>query len=318
MPKHIFKPMKAPSKDLLRLFSDESDKFNPDNFPFQNYGASVKYDGIRAEISNGDILSARGKALGNKHFHEVFTPIFEWSKANPTIHVEGELYHPDLTFQEITSIVRSHDGELDKLEFHVFDFQDINIPDRIFKERYSLLRSHVEANEWGEGIVAVEQEVLHNYDEFYQLFTDITEDGGEGLMLKAWDSHYKYGRATVNQGTFFKVKKFLTADVTITGFIEGEKLKDGAEVRKGYWDGRTERSRKKADYQKSGTLGALIVQFGEHEVRVGSGLNDSLREKIWRNQPEFIGRTIEMRYMDCGRKNLPRFPTFIRFREDKD
>ncbi len=317
MPNKAFKPMKAPSHDLLRLA--EENQIDLATFPFNEYLTSVKLDGIRFICNNGIVKSARGKELGNKHFNEVFTRLIEWSVANPHYYLEGELYHPDLTFQEITSIVRSHDGELDKLQLHLFDMFNVTNPHLVFEGRYNIMHSHVMEGEWDDNVVAVEQLILPDQDSFLETFKKITEeDGGEGLMLKHLASLYKFGRATVKQGTFFKVKKFNTADVKIVGFIEGEQLKDDAEVRSGYWDAKTERSHKKADYKKSGTLGAVIVQMGGMEFKVGSGFTHDQRDNIWRNQPEYLNRVIEIRYMDCGRKNLPRIPTFVRFRSDKD
>jgi len=42
------------------------------------------------------------------------------------------------------------------------------------------------------------------------------------------------------------------------------------------------------------------------------------KEEVWKNKEKYIGRIIEYKGMLVGAKDVPRHPTFVRFREDKD
>jgi DNA ligase-1 len=58
--------------------------------------------------------------------------------------------------------------------------------------------------------------------------------------------------------------------------------------------------------------GALVMEMPDgKQFRIGSGLSDALR-----HQPPPIGTVITYRYQHLTRKGLPRFPRFLRVRED--
>ena len=66
-----------------------------------------------------------------------------------------------------------------------------------------------------------------------------------------------------------------------------------------------------------GKLGSFLVDYKGVEVNVGSGLNDELREQIWKDKDSHIGRIIEVRYQEETPDGSLRFPTFVCFRNDK-
>ena len=67
----------------------------------------------------------------------------------------------------------------------------------------------------------------------------------------------------------------------------------------------------------AGKLGSVIVDFEGVEVQVGSGFSDALRDQIWEDPENFIGRVIEVRYQEETPDGSLRFPTFVCFRNDK-
>ena len=54
------------------------------------------------------------------------------------------------------------------------------------------------------------------------------------------------------------------------------------------------------------------------EFSCGSGLNDALRDEIWKNQSKYLGKLVKYKYMSKGIKELPRHPVFIGFRDETD
>jgi len=111
----------------------------------------------------------------------------------------------------------------------------------------------------------------------------VTALGGEGLMLREPGSRYEVGRST----TLLKVKTFLDAEAAVIGHEPG----------KGKHRGR---------------LGALQVKLADGtEFSVGTGFSDALR-----GNPPPIGSVITFRYQELSDGGVPRFPSFVRMRQD--
>jgi DNA ligase-1 len=67
-----------------------------------------------------------------------------------------------------------------------------------------------------------------------------------------------------------------------------------------------------------GTTGTLIAQNEKGIIRIGSGLDDKMREDIWSNKDSYIGKIVKYKYFSQGVKDLPRHPVFIGFRDPDD
>jgi DNA ligase-1 len=114
----------------------------------------------------------------------------------------------------------------------------------------------------------------------------------EGIMINICDAPYEFGRTW----NLMKVKKMNTLDLEIIGFEEGE--------------GRL-----------AGTLGAILVEYKNNVVKVGSGFSDELRAEIWKDRGLWFGRICEIQYFEettnqNGGISL-RFPVFKDVRTDK-
>ena len=114
----------------------------------------------------------------------------------------------------------------------------------------------------------------------------------EGIMINICDAPYEFGRTW----NLMKVKKMNTLDLEIIGFEEGE--------------GRL-----------AGTLGAILVEYKNNVVRVGSGFSDELRAEIWKDRGFWFGRICEIQYFEettnqNGGISL-RFPVYKDVRTDK-
>ncbi len=122
---------------------------------------------------------------------------------------------------------------------------------------------------------------------------DNAEDMGyEGIMINL-DSPYECKRTK----NLIKVKKFFTYDLKVTGYEEG-----------------TGRNKNK--------LGALIVEFKDNTVKVGSGFSDTDRKNLWNNRENLCGKLIEVKYKEITKdkktnKESLQFPVFCGFRDDK-
>lgn len=126
-----------------------------------------------------------------------------------------------------------------------------------------------------------------------ELLDEAIENKEEGVMINICDAPYEFGRTW----NLMKVKKMNTLDLEVIGYEEGS--------------GRLK-----------GTLGALLVRYKNgNAVKVGSGFTDELRQVIWANPKDMIGKIIEVQYFEettnaDGGISL-RFPVFKDFRTDK-
>ena len=140
--------------------------------------------------------------------------------------------------------------------------------------------SRIEIVEHRQGRFTSLKEIIEEVDRLVAL-------GEEGLVLKAADSPYVYGRVAY----WLKVKKFHTVELEVTGYSPGKK-------------------------KNLGKVGALICNYNGVEVKVGSGLSDQEREDFLEKLPSVI----EVRYQSETDEGSLRFPifSFVCEREDKD
>ena len=112
--------------------------------------------------------------------------------------------------------------------------------------------------------------------------------GEEGIMIRDISAPYEFKR----DWSVMKYKAFFDVDVRIKGLLEGTG-------------------------KHQGKLGSFVIDYKGKEVRVGSGLTDSLREELWIDRNKHVGRLIEVRYQEETPDGSLRFPTFVCFRNDK-
>lgn len=115
----------------------------------------------------------------------------------------------------------------------------------------------------------------------------------EGLMINLADGKYQLKRTT----NLLKVKEFFDADVLVTDVFEGS--------------GRLK-----------GTLGGIIINYKDNEVRVGSGFSEQERDYYWSHQEELINSVVQISYFEETNNQKDdsislRFPTWICKRNDK-
>lgn len=199
----------------------------------------------------------------------------------PDTPLDGELWMDRKSFQKTVSIVRRQDrsDHWKQIRYVVFDAPAAS---ETFEERVKMVDECV-TDIGSEFVQALEHSRCQNLDHLREELARIESLGGEGLMLREPGSKYESGRST----TLFKVKTFHDADAVVIDHVAG----------KGRHKGR---------------MGALQVRLDDGtEFSVGTGFSDKQREA-----PPEPGSTITFRYQELSDAGVPRFPSFVRERND--
>ena len=207
--------------------------------------------------------------------------------------LDGELYCPDMTFEEISGALRRHEesDDLARIKYWVFDTPN----ESAFELREDTLRERVN---WMSHSSTLRGDDLKDYplvlvptwfaesSEKIDVLQDYCLNKGfEGIMIRDPESMYEHKRTTA----LLKYKKIETIQGIVRGFKPG----------KGKHEGR---------------LGALVLVLpGDVEVSVGTGFDDDTRQDIWDNQNTVRGRSVLIEYQEKTKYNVPRFPRFLKF-----
>lgn len=303
----MFRPMLAPNEKV---------DLNNIHYPVL---ASTKLDGIRCLFIDGKILSRSLKPIQNKQLCERFEPLRKYSEEHDVI-LDGEIFSPELTFQEITHYVMTQDLENEKLpeslKFYAFDLiKQMDLAES-FESRYRNLQHFVFSLS---GICPqytflwiVQQDEVHSKEEVLKLFENALNTGLEGLILRDPTSRYKCGRGTIKEGLIYKLKPWETFDAKITGVVQSTEVREGAEKKTNEL-GHSITSKKIADRITIEKASAFYVQYEGKELKVTLAMTDEEKEEVWKNKEAYIRKTIEFKAMKIGMKDLPRHPIFLRF-----
>ena len=254
------------------------------------YMMSEKLDGVRA-YWDGENFRSR---LDN-----IFA-VPDWYKEGmPREHLDGEFWMERGKFQETSGLVRRQDKSdlWRKIRYMVFDAPNVAGG---FEARYLAIGSRL--------MLDTSNAERHHHrlcKGIHDLRTElqrIEEMGGEGLMLREPGSLYVRGRST----SLLKVKTFFDTEATVVGFKPGKgkhRRKIGA-LTVTVPETVTLTS---GDGVRNGRKTCTLRQGVKFDV--GTGLSDAQRAAG--HQP---GATITFRFQELSTKGVPRFPSFLGFR----
>lgn len=307
---HLILPMKAPEKPLA-----------PELFHEIQYPAYVspKYDGIRATVQGGKLLTASMKRVPNQYVRSVLeTLAFEGFDGELVV---GKSYGEGV-FQRTSSGIMSRAGEPD-FTFIVFDVFAASVRYHQFETRLQWLRSIVE--ELFAGLPGTERLGIATYqrvwdaDQLRDIVADYLEEGFEGAMVRPAPErgYYKAGRTTYADNLILKIKPEEDLDGVIVGFEEAMTNTNPAFTAE---NGRTKRSKDSAGLVPAGSLGALWLRTTEFGVvRCAPGaLSHDERRRIWQNQADYMGKVVTGTFQRIGTKEAPRALRYKRLRHPLD
>lgn len=290
----MFKPMLAETvKDV-----------NGIRFPVY---ASVKLDGIRCLIRDGQAVTRALKPIGNKAIRQSLSEY----RLNG---LDGEIltYHTNgqvKTLNQINGDVSREDGN-PIWKFHAFDMHDR--PQHAFRLRHEDYLTVVTVASHSQ-VAAVPQHLYTNLGDLLEFEEDSVLNGHEGIMIRTPESPYKHGRSTLREAWLLKVKRFADDEATL---IDMEELmhndNEGFENELGH----TSRSTAKDGLRAGGVMGALVLKWGDIEFKLGTGFSAADRSDLWRRRGDLIGQRVTFKYKGIGTNGRPLIASFKAFRPE--
>ena len=267
------------SLELLRLseFKDQN---------VSGWLASEKLDGVRAYWDGENLLSRQGKKLNAP---QSFTKNF------PKFALDGELYAKELKFEEIQASVMDKlpdEKAWSRLKFHVFDVPEASGG---LLTRLEILAKFLK-NEPNDNLIIIKQIKMRDNAQFLKFTEEIILNGGEGAVVREPNAPYERKRSK----NALKFKKFKDAECEVIAVNKG--------------------SGKYANFAGSLTCNALGGKDDKEKAgepkegtifKIGSGLSDKNRQ-----DPPKIGSIITYKFQNLAANGKPRFPRFLRVRED--
>jgi len=257
-----------------------------------------KLDGYRCLVVGGQAVSRNFKPFPNNYVRKKISELPDG--------FDGEVVVGKLKFNEISHLVASHDGEPD-FTYMVFDYMagKASVP---YLTRMADLKE-LSTPKWVTKLLPV---CIHNETELLEYEKKCLAEGYEGVMLRTGDSPYKFGRSSVREGYLVKLKRFTDAEARVLDCVE--QMENTNEKVDG------ERTSHKAGMVPKGTLGAFTVKDIKSgvEFSIGSGMDNELRDRVWKNRNAYIGKIIKYKSQKVGEKDAPRFPVFLGFRDASD
>lgn len=285
----IIKPMLA---QTLEDFSDLK-------FPVL---ATPKLDGIRCLKVNGQVLSRKFKSIPNRHINALLSSLPDG--------LDGELMIPNAAFNSIQSAVMTVAGEPD-FRYYVFDYV------KNIETSYQTRMTDLICLELPDYCIKIIPSLIKNESELRQFEEQSLIEGYEGAMVRSPNSPYKNGRSTVKEGYLLKIKRFKDSEAVILDFEE--RMHNANEAVTNAL-GHTERSSHKANLIPTNTLGAFVVEdlYSKMKFKVSTGMDDVARQHAWNNQESLKGKILKYKFQEAGMKDLPRFPVFLGYRDERD
>lgn len=296
------------------------DKFN-DLMDDDNYIAQEKLDGVRTLIritSQGKVyVTTRGEAVDNPGIPIDITHripmLIDW---DPPAELLGSIIDCEAMIEGLDSAqtagVLSYKSTVpipEGLKFYAFDVLAAHrclIYERTQAGRLEVLcELAVNFPEW---IVRVPH--FTGKWEKEMLLRQIWSEGKEGIMLKNLLAKYQVGKRPSN--AWYKVKKVDSVDAKIVGAAPPEVFYRDPKT------GELDEERVTKPYAQ-GWFGALVYELEDGTSGTVAGLDDEEKQKMSDGhhglKPEYLGRYVELKFMEKTKLGKLRHPRFIRLRD---
>ena len=236
-----------------------------------------KYDGLRclAYLKGDNVILESRKGIQFQNFSLLKTELKPILKNLPDkFYFDGELYTNDFEFEQISGLSRQHEdkssiediAKINKIEYHIYDFVDLNKINLVYKNRLDFL-IHLQKNKEFNLCKFVDTLLVNNVEDVKKYHDIFVEQGYEGLILRDQNGPYE-----INKRSKYlqKYKEFLEDEFVIIGFHDNEK-------------------------EKGMITWEIINKFGVTENIVPNG-TDEYRKELFINGTKYIGKLLTVKY----------------------
>lgn len=254
-----------------------------------------KYDGIRClshRTSSGSIVMESRKGVQFNGFPKIVDELqsmYSNILCNRSVLFDGELYTNQLTFENISGLVRQQKGEsnlTDLIEYHVYDVFDPNDLSWPFLERMNFLLDISKSMQTVK-IVFVTSEMAINVDNIDSLHHKYVSEGYEGIIIRQPSGIYEENK----RSKFLqKHKLIIDDDFEIVGFHDG----DG--------------------HDKSMIIWECITVSGKRFSVKPRGTFEE-RRLAFQDASSYIGKFLTVVFQELSADGIPRFPVGQRIRD---
>jgi DNA ligase-1 len=253
--------------NLLSIELQKAKTFNSTHH-IQNWLMSEKLDGIRAYWDGKEFKTRQGNRINAPQW---FTKNF------PPFELDGELWTKRMDFENIQSTVL---GEYKKEKWEKLTYNIFEVP----HAQGDFIQRLKKAQQWflenkNTYVRIIPQKICKNNHDVEAYLKEITENNGEGIMLKNPDVLYESGISNA----LLKVKKF--------DDMEGEVIDI---------------------FYTNNQLKSLQIKLSNGIVfNLGNGFTQEER-----NNPPSIGSIVTFKYYDFTKNGKPKFASFMHVRKD--
>lgn len=203
--------------------------------------------------------------------------------------MDGEIFNPLLTFQEIVAILKkeSEDRGRHQLHYHVYDLPHATMT---FEDRAFWLESLGLTLGDDFCVKVVPTMKVYSEQEVFDQHAIWTDMGYEGTMIRNAKGLYKFKHRSVD---LQKLKDFMDEEFRIIGGKQGTGKAEGQCI-----------------------FRCITSEGKEFDVRcVGS---NEVREEQWRNLPSYISKMLTVKFQAWSDDRIPIFPVGLSIRDGEN
>lgn len=268
----------------------------------------AKVDGIRGRIRKvGDqivILSTNKRFFKYKnHIRQMLKPIFDYLP--PGVDIDGELYCPWMTWQDIVSVVKTENvchPRDNEMGFYMFDIIIPNVP---LQQRISMLRDAyfecVKQNLFDVRIQLLRKYIAYNHQDILAFHEWVVQNKWEGAIVRklaAKDVNGNYTEKSLQKSIYkggknnnlLKVKSFIDEECLIKDIICGDGREENAAI-----------------------FICQDIRGNTFNLRPCGSIEE--RIKMYFNKHLYIDKVYTFKYFSLTNDGLPKFPTGKGFRD---
>lgn len=215
-----------------------------------------------------------------RHVEELLVELYD---ILPNASLDGEVFNPDMSFQDITRAVKKTRDSTTDLQYWIYDIADTTLD---FEERLEILESLADHLEEFDCIKIVPTYEVHNEEELMERHKEFSVNF-EGTMVRNKKGKYVYDFRSAD---LLKLKDFIDAEFTIIGAKAGTGSDEGTVI-----------------------FRCSTENDKEFDVRP-RGTRDKRKE--WFDDMEnIVGLPLTVRFQELSEDGIPIFPVGIVIRD---